>query len=123
MRVLVSDDKEDSPFLMAALTRSADMSRRPLAAPLFDQSKHVFPKKYALHLNSVLSGSSPFQKTPCFPVPSAPKTPSTPKNKTTPVPPQVPALPGAQSCGNGPQTTDDAQKSHLSHPPQPEAIF
>jgi hypothetical protein len=73
----------------------------PLQAPLFDQSKpHVFPEKYAHHLNSVLSGSLHLRKTPCFPDPNASKTTLHPqKTKTvctllSPVPcPLIPAPP------------------------------
>jgi hypothetical protein len=56
--------------------------QRPLAIPLFDQSKPaVFPGKYAHHLNSVLSGFLYLQKTLVFQTQMPSKPPSTPQKQ------------------------------------------
>jgi hypothetical protein len=73
--------RENRTFPVSSLpSRASNLVQYALQAPIFDQSKtHVSPEKYAPHLNSVLSGSSYLQKTPCFPVPNASKTPFYPQ--------------------------------------------
>ncbi len=51
----------------------------PIVPMLSNLKPCIFPGKYARHLNSVLSGSSHLQKTPCFPDPNRSKSASHPQ--------------------------------------------